>query len=660
MALIELTGIGRSYQVAESELKVLRDVTLKIEQGEFVAITGPSGSGKSTLMQILGLLDRPTYGTYKLLDVDVSSLSDDEGASLRSKTIGFIFQMFNLLARTSALQNVALPMIYSGAPNREARAAKLLQKLGLGDRMDHHPNQLSGGQQQRVAIARALANDPRILFADEPTGNLASDQAEEILKMLQKLNDTGITLIMVTHDPEIAAHAKRVIHIKDGVITSDVVSGSAGRRTGVSASQLDTTPTPRHADTPTRTMVLAEFRENFGSAIRAITSNKVRSSLSMLGILIGVAAVIAMLAVGKGAQKAIEARLANLGSNLLMIRPGAPNSGGVRGQSGSYSRLTLDDIKALTKANPNIVGVDGNVNGGAQLVYGDKNWNSQVVGASPVYAGMRNSQPYYGRFFTEQENIAQARVVLVGQTIVNNLFGKENPVGKLMKINRIGFQVIGVLPIKGAGGFRDQDDMVLVPLNTAMNRVLGKQYVDNLYIEAASQESIPEVMQDITDLMRQRHRLPPYKENDFEVRNMADIQAALQGTTQTFTLLLGVVAAISLIVGGIGIMNIMLVSVSERTREIGLRKAVGAARRAILSQFLLEAAVLSTMGGLIGILLGMSVSYGMAKFAGWAAQVTLQSSLLAFFFSAGIGILFGFWPARKASLLSPIEALRYE
>jgi macrolide transport system ATP-binding/permease protein len=564
--------------------------------------------------------------------------------------------MFNLLARTSAMENVELPMIYSGAEDRHARAKELLTTVGLAERLDHKPNQLSGGQQQRVAIARALVNKPRILFADEPTGNLASDQAEEILRQLEALNASGITIIMVTHDPEIADHARRIIHIKDGMILSDERKKPAVAKPA--APQAQTKPeSVTSLETPFR---WTEFGDYARSALRAIMANKVRSALSMLGILIGVGAVIAMLAIGKGAQKAIEARLAGLGSNLLILSPGSRSVGGVRQEQGSVSRLTMEDAKAIARSNPNVVAVDGNIDGTVQVVYGSKNANTRLTGALPSYASMRNANPYVGRFYTEEENQNQARVTLLGQTVVNNLFGNQDPVGREIKVNHIGFRVIGVLPLKGSSGFRDQDDMILVPLNTAMNRVLGKKYLQNIAIQCASPETMEGVMQDVTSLMRRRHRLPAYKEDDFNLRNMADIQSALAGTTQTFSALLGIVATISLLVGGIGIMNIMLVSVSERTREIGLRKAVGAARRAILTQFLMESAVLSTLGGVIGILLGVTVSFVMSSFAGWAAEVTLNSMALAFFFSVGVGILFGFWPARKASLLSPIEALRYE
>jgi macrolide transport system ATP-binding/permease protein len=658
--LIELSGVTKTYIVGGDRLDVLKGIDLRIEAGEFVAIMGPSGSGKSTLTQILGLLDRPTSGSYKFLGLDVSALTDDEGAALRSRTIGFVFQMFNLLARTTALDNVGLPMLYTGEPGRAERAAEVLREIGLGDRMDHAPNQLSGGQQQRVAIARALVNKPRLIFADEPTGNLASDQAEEILGRLVAMNDSGITLVMVTHEPDIAAYAKRIIKIKDGRIVSDEKnaqqrgSKAAAPAGKVAAEGLVSVP-------PTRELSLEEIMEHVRSAFGAIRANKLRSALSMLGILIGVTAVIAMLAIGKGAQKSVETQLSSLGSNLVMLFPQPPRTGGgARGAQGSFSRLSMDDVVAIRRSSPGIARAAGEVSGNVQAVYGDKNTNTSLTGAEPDYADMRNSQAYYGRFFTAAENDQLARVALVGPTVATALFGDTDPVGRSINVEHVKFKVIGVLPRKGSSGFQDQDDKILVPLKTAMKKVLGRVFLGTVAIETTGPEQTDKVIETVRALMRKRHRLPDYKEDDFTLRNMAEIQAALTGTSKIFSLLLGIVAAISLVVGGIGIMNIMLVSVSERTREIGLRKAIGATRRAVLIQFLIEAVAMSTCGGLLGIVIGMAIAFGMSYFAGWAAIVTPQSVLLAFVFSAGTGIVFGFWPARKASLLSPIEALRYE
>ena len=658
-----MTDIARSYQMGENELKALKAVTLSIEAGEFVAIIGHSGSGKSTLMHMMGLLDRPTSGSYLLFGRDVSSLSDDEGAVLRSQTVGFVFQQFNLLSRTSALDNVILPMIYSGQKNRKERGRELLTTIGLADRMDHKPSQLSGGQQQRVAIARALVNRPKILFADEPTGNLASNQAKDILQLLIDLNRQGLTVVLVTHDMEIASCAHRTISLKDGLIIEDrpnkrpVQAGQS--RDEISLSARDTDGPRFDINLKHPSFNLAELKEHIGSALRAMVANRIRSALSVLGILIGVAAVIAMLSIGAGAEESIQARLASLGSNVVMVFPGAPNTRGVMGVPGDYTRLTLDDVKAVQNSSPYISDIYGEVEGQhIRAVYKDRNSVVEVQGVPINYESIRSATPTAGRFFTELEDANRVRVAVIGTTVVMDLFKDENPVGQMIKINAVNFKVIGVLPTKG--GFSDNDAMIVVPLHTAMKRLLNTDYLHEMAIQCESPESIQKVMDDVTALLRKRHKLPSFKENDFTLRNNAETQTALANTTKTLSLFLFCMASISLLVGGIGIMNIMLVSVNERTREIGLRKAIGASRRAILTQFLLEASTLSMVGGLIGVGLGFATDLVISALAGWNAIVTPQSIVLAFGFSAGIGIVFGFWPAYQASLRSPTEALRYE
>ncbi len=652
--MIEIKNIHKTYRMGGQEVRALEGVSLKIEPGEFVAIMGPSGSGKSTMMHILGLLDVPDQGSYQLYGKEVSQLSQDQLAVLRRKAIGFVFQQFNLLARTSALENVALPQLYSQKKRDLEKSGRHLAQVGLGERVHHKPNELSGGQQQRVAIARSLINDPRILLADEPTGNLDSKSGKEIMAILQDLNAQGITVILVTHEESIANHAKRIIRMRDGLVHSDIKKSNS--------EVLKTPPqTVFEVEAEVGTKVfLGELATHFREGIHSLMANKVRSGLSMLGILIGVAAVIAMLALGRGAQQSIEAQLASLGSNLLILRSGAVRVGGVSMDVGAVTRLTADDADSVAQGFPEVKRIAPVVNGKGQVTYGDKNWSTSVMGTLADYAPMRAYEPLIGRFFDAEENRKRVRVALLGVTVVNQVFGDTDPIGEYIKINKVAFQVIGILPEKGSNGFRDNDDIVMIPLLTAMKRLLGKTYVDEIDMEIGKPEDLEMVAAGVKDLMIKRHRVPTSQSEPFQVRNMADVQAALSESSKTMGWLLASIAAISLLVGGIGIMNIMLVSVTERTREIGLRKAVGARRRDIMSQFLIEAMVVSLSGGIIGILLGCAITFAMSYLANWATSISLDSIVLSTVFSATIGVVFGIWPARKASELSPIVALRYE
>jgi len=381
-------------------------------------------------------------------------------------------------------------------------------------------------------------------------------------------------------------------------------------------------------------------------------------------MIIGVMAVIAMVALGQGAEQSIEESLKSLGSNLLMVRPGSPKLGHVAQATGNYSRLTLEDAKALKNLKEVGVGIDDvstEVTGTVQVVYGNKNWSTRIQGVSPNYAKLHAYEPTFGRFFSESENGSKKRVCVIGKTVYENLFEPgQNPIGSLIKINRVNFKVIGMLPTKGGGAWGDRDDAIMMPVLTAMNRVLGKDYLSSIDVQAEDSQSIDRALAGISELLRKRHRLGRDQEDDFSVRNMAELQEALSSTTKIMALLLGSIAAISLLVGGIGIMNIMLVSVKERTREIGLRKALGARQSDVLLQFLIEAVVIGIVGGLLGILVGSLLSFGITVFLGWATKISVMAILISFFFSFAIGIIFGFWPARQASLLSPIEALRYE
>jgi macrolide transport system ATP-binding/permease protein len=659
--MIETKNLYKTYQMGTVKVEALKGVSLKISPGEFVAIMGASGSGKSTLMHVLGLLDRPDSGEYFVGSQDMTKLTDKELALVRNRLVGFVFQQFHLLPRMTALENAELPLIYAGKRHLKERAAKEIEGVGLKDRMFHKPNEMSGGQQQRVAIARSLVNDPPIIFADEPTGNLDSKSKEEIITILKKLNEKGKTIVIVTHENEIAIHARRIVTMRDGQIISDKTVSPALKTSEMNFSESKNLVEGILSKTNNAVKGGMEFLDYLKQAVSAMLSHKLRAFLSILGILIGVAAVIAMLAIGQGAKQSIEKQLSSLGSNLLIIRPGATKSGGVALQSGVTTRFTVQDVEAIKKLNDCVKYSSPSVRDRAQIVYADKNWNTQVEGVGTSYEKLRSATPTVGRFFTEDEVRMRDKVALFGTTVVKELFGTSNPIGETIKINLINFKVIGILPEKGSAGPQDQDDTVIIPITTAMYRIFGKQYIDSIYVEATSPDTIDIAEEKINKLIIKQHRLITKDQQDsFQIRNMADIKKTLESTTQTMSLLLGAIAAISLLVGGIGIMNIMLVSVTERTREIGLRKAIGANNKDIMVQFLIEAVLMSFIGGLVGIMLGSGVSMLIAFASGWSVSISLSSIVLATLFSLVVGIVFGLWPARQASLLDPIEALRYE
>jgi len=696
--VIKVERVSRTYRVGDVDVHALRDVSVTVEAGEFVAIMGASGSGKSTLMAILGCLDQPNSGQYWFDGIDVAGLSEPELAGLRSDRLGFVFQSFNLLPRTSAMENVALPLLYSmtgqaAGKLRTQRAREALKVLGLSDRERNTPGQLSGGQQQRVAIARALINRPSLLLADEPTGNLDTRTSNEIMRTLTALNrEQGVTIIVVTHEADIAAYADRVLTMRDGQIVSDErkrkadhepVAGQVGPVPEISGFGRPSYPGLSRASGAFALMVMT-------AAAQAIWRNRMRSALTMLGVFIGVAALIAMVSVGQGANEAVRKQIERLGTNLIVVLPGAVTSGGARGGFGSALTLTVIDARAILREASAVVDVGYLIRQSGQTRYANQNWTTSIQGVSPNYPPMTNWRVTAGREISQEDDRSAALVVVIGETVRRQLFGPtQNPVGATIQVKGVPLEVLGVLDSTGQTPFgMDQDDLVLIPFSTAERKVIGVAtpsqqqtstnwiyppppnpyglqrrltgYVNQIYVQAGDQAGVPTAIDQVTQLLTRRHRIRAGETSDFSVRNLSQIAETAEGSSRIMALLLAAVASISLVVGGIGIMNILLVSVTERTREIGLRMAIGARRLHVLLQFLAEAVFLSLTGGIAGILIGAAFSIAITIFTGWLAPISFTAVAGGFLFSVMVGVFFGFYPARKAASLNPIDALRYE
>ena len=645
--LIRLENIRKTYVTGGTvSVEVLRGISLEIEAGEFVAIMGASGSGKSTLMNIIGCLDRATGGKYYFAGEDVSAFDRDALAWLRRKAFGFIFQSYNLITNATALENVEVPAIYAGedALTRKDRAAQLLTRLGLAERLTYRPTQLSGGQQQRVSIARALMNGGEIILADEPTGALDTRSGAEVMALLKDLSRAGHTIILITHDREVAAHADRQIEIRDGLIVADTRSTTAQVQARA--------PITLEAEQSEGLWNFGDMREALHMALRALRANLFRTILTLLGIVIGVGSVVAMLAFGEGAKQRVLDQIGSMGTNLLLVRPGGPNQ---RGPSSGIATLVTADADALA-ALPNIEAVVPEISGTVTARIGNTDYSTQATATTPDLPQTRTWPVEFGAFFTADDERSYAAVAVLGRTVYETLYPDgSDPIGDYVLLNNIPFQVTGVMTSKGATGFgNDQDDVVFVPLSTGGLRLFGQRYLRAITVAVSDVSQIDATEQAMNDLLLARHGT-----EDFRIRNMQSIMDTVTSAQNTLTVLLGSVAAISLLVGGIGVMNIMLVSVTERTREIGIRMATGARTRNILQQFLTEAIVVSGIGGLIGVAGGIAAGLVVLAF-GTPVIFTLPPIVLAFSCATITGLVFGFAPALKAAQLDPVVALAGE
>jgi len=648
--LLEIKDLVRRFSTGDQQVDVLKGIDLTINAGEMVAIIGASGSGKSTLMNILGCLDRPNEGSYRVDGRETGNLSNDDLARLRRDYFGFIFQRYHLLPHLTATQNTEIPAIYAGVKKhaRQERASMLLERLGLAERCEYRPNQLSGGQQQRVSIARALMNGGDVILADEPTGALDSKSGKEMMAVLHELHANGHTIILVTHDQQVAAHAERIIEISDGMIIQDQANPE---RKAAATAKLQAKVSANQAANFLQAN-WGRFSEAFTMALIAMLSHRMRTLLTMLGIIIGITSVVSVVALGQGAQQKIIKDISAMGTNVIDVNPGKDWGDE---DAASIQTLVPSDLEALKgqvyvdSASP--------ATGGSQLLrYSNATANASVNGVSEQYFRVKGFEIADGIAFSISDVKQQAQVVVIDQNTRKKFFANEDPIGKVLFIGSLPCRVIGVTKEKDGPMGNSSNLEVWLPYSSTMNRLLGQQYFSSISVRVKDGISNQVAEQSITKLMTQRHG-----RKDFYTNSSDSIMKTINKTTTTLKLMISAIAVISLVVGGIGVMNIMLVSVTERTHEIGIRMAVGARQEDIMQQFLIESVLVCLLGGMIGIVCSWGVGKLFSFFvSSFAMQFSLMSIVSAFLCSTIIGVVFGFLPARNAARLDPIEALARE
>ena len=644
--LLQVRNLVREYPAGGEPVAVLKNIDLDVYAGEMLAIIGASGSGKSTLMNILGCLDTPTRGSYLVAGKETREMEPDELARLRREHFGFIFQRYHLMGDLTAVGNVEIPAIYAGVPTqqRRERAIALLQRLGLGERLDHTPGQLSGGQQQRVSIARALSNGGAVILADEPTGALDKASGLEVMNILKELHADGHTIIIVTHDAQVASNAQRVIELSDGEIIRDT------REAGTESSTRVLLPKTPLATGGRFSAALGRLREAFTMAVRAMVAHKLRTVLTMLGIIIGIASVVSMVALGEGSRLRILKDISAMGTNTIDVFPGQ-NFG-----DRTASRIrTLVPADADALANLNYVdSVTPSVNTSVTLRRGNVEATANVTGVGDQFFRVKGYTLASGQAFDDSGVRRQSQEAVIDPTTAKALFpAGENPVGQVIFLGSVPVRVVGVTAPQESAFMASDNLNVWVPYTTVMRRMLGQRHLRSITVRISDTAPSAAAEQGIVKLLSQRHGT-----KDFFVRNSDSIRQTIESTTKTMTMLISSIAVISLIVGGIGVMNIMLVSVTERTQEIGVRMAVGARQSDILRQFLIEAVLVCLLGGILGIALALGLGVLFDYIGGSFSMVYSMTSIVAAFgVSSLIGVVFGFLPARSAARLDPVDAL---